>query len=146
MTKKFGFIIRLDAFVEIDKKDFRKQADAFALMADIEKSGKLPPSFFEQAKILGLTVKQGNTDVTDAPAATGEKPDPADVPLTTDPLPEGATVLESTTDLGGNIFQTIRLADGTEAFRRISDEQDRAETGRDIPPQTDQGKAAKSTK
>ena len=61
-------------------------------------------------------------------------------------MPEGATVLESATDLGGNIFQTIRLADGTETFRRISDEQDRAETGRDIPPQTDQGKDKNKTK
>lgn len=144
MTKKFGFNIRLDAFLEIDKKDFSKQAEAFALMAEIEKTGKIPATFFERAKVLGLTVKQGNADIPDAPAGgeQTDKADPANWPLTTDPLPEGAIVLEATTDLAGHIFQTIRLVDGSETFRRISAEQDKAETG-SIEPQTDDGAAAK---
>jgi hypothetical protein len=144
MTKKFGFIIRLDAFLEIDKKNFSKQAEAFALMADIEKSGKLPAEFFERAKVLGLTVKQGNSDIPDTPTSgnQGDEFDPANWPLTTDALPEGAAVLESTTDLAGHIFQTIRLVDGAETFRRITAEQDAAETGKTIPPQVDDGKAA----
>jgi hypothetical protein len=140
MTKKFGFIIRLDAFLEIDKKNFAKQAEAFALMAEIEKTGKLPAEFFERAKVLGLTVTQGNKDVPDA-AKTGDEFDPATWPLTTDPLPEGATVTAATTMLDTSIFQTVRLADGSETSRRISAEQDAAETGK-VSPQVDDGKAA----
>lgn len=143
MTKKQGFKVTIVAFVEIDKKDFGKQAKAFETMDAITKTGKVPADFLTSATILSVAAKQGGADVPDAPTSgdQGDKTDPANVPLTTDPLPAGATVLEATTDLAGHIYQTVRLADGTEIGRRITAEQDKAETG-SIPPQTDDGKAA----
>lgn len=145
-TKTPGFNIRIDAFIPVDKKNFSAQAAAFALVGALQDTKKITPEFLQGATILDINAKLGTADLTAIPAATktGDEFDPAAWPLTTDPLPEGATVLESTADLGGDIFQTIRLADGTETFRRISDEQDRAETGRDTPPQTDQGKGKAS--
>lgn len=133
-TKKTGINIRLDAFIEIDKTNFAKQRDAYAMMATVQETGKLPTNFWDLAVIIGApTCKPGSADVPE-PVVTGDqdKTDPANWPLTTDALPEGATVLESITAFDGSIFQTIRTVDGTETFRRISDEQDRAETGRGI--------------
>ena len=69
MTKKTGFKIRIDAFVEIDKKDFGKQAAAYAMMDEIKKSGELTTDFFETATILGIDAKQGSAEAPDAPAA-----------------------------------------------------------------------------
>ncbi len=138
MTKTKGFNIRIDAFVALDPKNFTAQAAAFALIGTLQDTKKLTPEFIAAATILDVNAKQGSAEL---PAVTGEQPDPANVPLTTDPLPEGAVVLESTTDLTGHIFQTIRLVDGAETFRRISAEQDKAETG-NIAPQVDDGKAA----
>lgn len=126
MTKRTGFIITATYFVPIDKKDFAKQAAAYATMAEIEKTGMLPADF--SGAILSVKAKQGTADVPDAPQGTQpDRTDPANWPLTTDHLPDGAEVLESTTDLAGHIFQTIRLADGTETFRRITAEQNDAE-------------------
>lgn len=130
MAKKTqGFHVRIDAFVTIDKTDFGKQAAAYAMMDAIKKTNKLPDDFFTTAVILDINGKAGSAELS--PTATsgdqGDKMDPANWPLTTDPLPEGATVIESTTDLAGHIFQTIKLADETETFRRITAEQDAAE-------------------
>lgn len=123
MTKTKGFKLRIEAFLPIDKKDFNKQAAAFATLAEIERTGKLPAGFFDQVTILGIDAKEGSAELP-APDYIN---DPATVPLTTDPLAEGAAVLEATTALDGSIFQTVRLVDGTEVFRRISAEQDAAE-------------------
>jgi hypothetical protein len=139
MTKKQGFKVTIVAFVEIDKKDFGKQAKAFETMDAITKTGKVPADFLTSATILSINAKQGGADVPDA--AKGDEFDPATWPLTTEPLPEGATVLAATTMLDTSIFQTVRLVDGTETSRRISAEQDAAETGK-IAPQVDDGKAA----
>lgn len=136
MTKTPGFHIRIDAFIPIDKKDFAKQAAAYQTIADIQKNNALPAGFFDTATIIGITPKQGAADIPE-PASASETAldatDPASWPLTTDPLPEGATVLEATTDLGGNIFQTVRLADGSETFRRITVEQYDAEDEAEKP-------------
>lgn len=128
MTKKQGFNIRINAFLEIDKKDFGRQATVFAMIDGITKTGKLPDDFFATATIISIDAKQGAADVPDAPAADqGEQIDPANTPLTTDPMPDGATVLESSEMLDLSVFQTIKLADGTETYRRISAEQNAAE-------------------
>jgi hypothetical protein len=137
MTKKQGFKVRIDAFVEIDKKDYGKQAAAYAMMDAVTKSGKLPADFWTSAVILGISATPGGAEVPDAPKNDGGGP--ADVPLTTDPLPEGAIVLEATTGLDGLVFQTVRLADGTEVGRRISAEQDATE-------QASAGKSGKTGK
>lgn len=132
MTKKTGFIITATYFVPIDKKDFAKQAAAYATMAEIDKSGTLPDDF--AGSLLSVKAKQGSADVPDVPDApaasttTERNPnDPASWPLTTEPLPADATVISSDTDLAGHIFQTIRLVDGTETFRRMTAEQNQAE-------------------
>lgn len=123
MTKKTGFIITATYFVPIDKKDFAKQALAYATMAEIDKTGTLPADF--AGTLLSVKAKQGSADIPDAP--TQPEGQPGDVPLTTEPLPADAIVLESATDLAGHIYQTIRLADGTETGRRITAEQDASE-------------------
>lgn len=63
MTKKTGFKVRIEAFVEVDKKDFKKQADAYATMAKIEETGTLPADFLETATILGVTAKAGSAEI-----------------------------------------------------------------------------------
>lgn len=142
-TKKTGFKIRIDAFVEIDKTNFSAQAKAFALMASIKETGKLPDGFFDSATILAIDAKQGSAEIPDLPVIENQ----GDVPLTTDPLPEGATILEAATDLAGHIYQTVRLADGSEIGRRISAEQDATEVAeRDKPPVTEQDENGKVTK
>lgn len=133
MTKKAGFLVTATFFLPIDKKDFAKQAATFKAMADIQATNTLPPDFTATATLIGVKAKQGSADIADTPSADanqGQRPDPNDAattPLTSDPLPEGATVLEAATALDGSIFQTVRLADGAEVFRRISAEQDAAE-------------------
>jgi len=123
MTKRPGFIITANYFLPIDKKNFAAQAKTFAAVAEIEANNKLPADF--AGTLLTVKAKQGSADIPDAPqTATVE---PKDVPLTTEPLPADAVVLETTTDLAGHIYQTIRLADGTETGRRITAEQDQAE-------------------
>ena len=123
MTKRTGFLITATYFLPIDKKNFAAQAATFSAIADIEATGKLPADF--TGTLLTVKAKQGSADIPDAPqTATVE---PKDVPLTTEPLPADAVILETTTDLAGHIYQTIRLADGTETGRRITAEQDQAE-------------------
>jgi len=123
MTKRTGFLITATYFLPIDKKNFAAQAATFSAIADIEATGKLPSDF--AGTLLTVKAKQGSADIPDAPqTATVE---PKDVPLTTEPLPADAVILETTTDLAGHIYQTIRLADGTETGRRITAEQDQAE-------------------
>lgn len=127
-NKKKGFILTVTAFMETDPKDFAKQAATYTAMAEIEKTGKLPPGMLDTLPILGVVAKPGSREL---PPTAPTKPDPNDAnltPLTTDALPAGATVIEATTALDASIFQTIKLADGSEAFRRISAEQDKAET------------------
>lgn len=128
MTKRTGFLITATYFLPIDKKNFAAQAATFSAIADIEATGKLPDDF--AGTLLTVKAKQGSADIPDAAAEPAEPVggnEPADVPLTTEPLPSGAVVLESTTDLAGHIFQTVRLEDGTETSRRITAEQDQAE-------------------
>lgn len=128
MTKKKGFHIKIGAFLEIDPKDFARQAKVFGMIDGITKTKTLPADFFALAKIVDIDAKQGTADIPDAPAADkGDRPDAANTPLTTDPLPDGATVLESVEALDLSVFQTIKLADGTETYRRISAEQNAAE-------------------
>lgn len=129
MTKKAGFLVTLSYFLPIDKKDYAKQAATYQAMAEIEKTGRLPADLISTAILVGVPkVKQGNQDVPDAPAGDqGDKQDPATWPLTADPLPDGAVILESSEALDLSVFQTIRLEDGTETFRRISAEQNAAE-------------------
>lgn len=126
MTKKHGFKIRLDLFLELDKSDYRKQATTFAAIAEITEKGKLPEGFLDLATIVGVSAKAGGYD-PDEPATGGSEPGPADTPLTTDALPDGSTVADSVIALDGSVFQTLKLEDGSEAFRRISVEQDTAE-------------------
>lgn len=126
MTKKAGFLVTATYFLPIDKKDFAKQAATYQAMAEIEKSGKLPPDFTTTAVLVAVKAKQGSADVPDA-APAGDRQDPANWPLTTDPLPDGASIIESVDALDASVFQTIRLEDGTETFRRITAAQDKAE-------------------
>lgn len=132
MTKKHGFKIRIDAFLELDKKNFGKQAETYGLIAEMQKTGKLPANFFDTAVIVKVDARQGGQDFEDAPGDDG------DVPLTTEPLAEGSTVIASAMMLDGNVFQTVKLADGTEQPRRVSADQDEAERKRDkkIPKPT----------
>lgn len=123
MTKKTGFLITATYFLPIDKKNFAAQAATFSAIADIEATGKLPADF--AGTLLTVKAKQGSADIPDAPQTAAV--DPKDVPLTTEPLPADAVILETTTDLAGHIYQTIRLADGTETGRRITAEQDQSE-------------------
>lgn len=128
MTKTKGFKIRVDLFLPIDKKDFAKQAATYQLIADIQKTGKVPAELLQAAHILSIDVKDGSAEIPAAPAAdSGNQDDPALTPLTTDPLPDGAIILESSEALDLSVIQTIKLADGTETMRRISAEQDAAE-------------------
>lgn len=130
MTKKHGFKIKAEFFLELDKMDFKKQAATYAALAEIQSTGKLPASFLETATVISVSAKAGGYDPdeqasgsTDGDGETG----PADTPLTTDPLADGATVVDSMLGLDGNVFQTLKLEDGSEAFRRISADQDTAE-------------------
>lgn len=123
MTKKTGFLITATYFLPIDKKNFAAQAATFSAIAEIEKTGTLPADF--AGTLIAVKAKQGSADIPDAPQTASV--DDKDVPLTTDPLPEGASVIEGTQGLDGHIFQTVKLADGSETRRRITAEQDAAE-------------------
>lgn len=128
MTKRTGFLITATYFLPIDKKNFAAQAATYAAIAEVEKTGTLPADF--SGTLISVKAKQGSADVPDAPQTPSNEPDhtdPASWPLTSEPLPADAAVLESTTDLAGHIFQTIRLADGAETFRRITAEQNQSE-------------------
>lgn len=142
MTKKSGFLITATYFLPIDKKNFAAQAATFSAIAEIEKTGTLPADF--AGTLIAVKAKQGSADIPDAPQTASEpdKSDPASWPLTDQPLGDDATILEYTTDLAGHIFQTIRLADGTETFRRITAEQDQAE--RDAAARLEAAKGGKS--
>lgn len=131
MTKKSGFLITATYFLPIDKKNFAAQAATFSAIAEIEKTGALPADF--AGTVISVKAKQGSADIPDAPqtASDPDKADPASWPLTSDPLPADAAVIEATTDLAGHIFQTLKLADGTETFRRVTAEQDQAERDAD---------------
>lgn len=72
MTKTTGFKVRIDAFLPIDKKDFGKQAAAYAMIDGITKSGKLPDDFFASATITGIDARAGIAELPDAPASTGK--------------------------------------------------------------------------
>jgi len=128
MTKRTGFLITATYFLPIDKKNFAAQAATFSAIADIEATGKLPDDFI--GELISVKAKQGSTDAAPVAETTTTEPDmtdPAKWPLTTEPMPADAVILEATTDLAGHIFQTIRLVDGTETFRRLTAEQDQAE-------------------
>lgn len=142
MTKLTGFKVRIDAIIPIDKTDFGKQAAAFKLMDDITKTKTLPANFFDLAKLVDVSAKQGSAEVADEPPANdANKDDPANTPLTTDPLPEGAVVLEASDALDQTIIQTVRLVDGSEVMRRISAEQNAAELAALAPaPEGGRGK------
>ena len=74
MSKQNGFIVTAKFFVPIDKTDFAKQRDAFALMADIQDKKALSPEFLAAAEVLGVTAKQGGRPDAAAPgdANTGK--------------------------------------------------------------------------
>ena len=80
MTKKSGFKIRIDAFVEIDRKDYGKQAAAYAMMAEITSTNKLPDDFFAKATIISIDAKQGSAEIAE-PAAVEPK-EPVTPPVT----------------------------------------------------------------
>lgn len=88
MTKTKGFKLRIDAFLPIDKKDFTKQAAAYATLAEIKQTGKLPDGFLDQVTIIGVEAKEGSAELPDAPAVDADPApvDPPDEP----PLPEVA--------------------------------------------------------
>lgn len=132
MSKTKGFKVRIDAFVALDPKDYKKTAAAYAAMDEISRTKKLPEGFLDNATILDVSAKMGTAEI---PAAgTGSPDDPAAAPLTTDPLPEGATVLSSATVLDGTIVQTVKLKDGSEVARRISADQAKAEAAAAAKP------------
>lgn len=81
MTKTKGFKLRIDAFLPIDKKDFTKQAAAYATLAEIKQTGKLPPGFLDQVTIIGVEAKEGSAELPEPGPI-----DPPDEP----PLPEVA--------------------------------------------------------
>jgi len=103
MTKKTGFLITASYFLPIDKKNFAAQAATYAAIADIEKTGTLPADF--AGTLIGVKAKQGSADIPDAAPTTSEpdKTDPASWPLTTEPLPADAVILESATDRSGAV-------------------------------------------
>lgn len=70
MTKQTGFLITATYFVPIDKKDFSKQAAAYATMAEIEKTGALPADF--DGQLISVKAKQGAHTPTELPSATDE--------------------------------------------------------------------------
>lgn len=128
MSKKPGFKIRIDGFVVIDKSNFGQQAALYGHMDTLKTKKVIPPELLAMITVTDATGKQGAVEVPDPPspfsAALG---DPAATPLTTDPLPEGAAVIEAAGALDGTVIQTVKLADGTEVLRRVSPEQDEAE-------------------
>ena len=142
-TKTKGFKIRLDLFLPIDTDDFGKQAAAYATMDKLQKARQVTPELLEAATLMDMSVKIGSEELPDAPAVEIDKTDPANTPLTTDPLPDGAVILESTDALDASVFQTIRLADGTEHFRRISAEQNDAEMAAELAGAESPGKKRK---
>lgn len=62
MAKQTGFFVNARYFVPLDKKDFAKQRDAYAMMAAIEQDQKLSAEFIEAATLVGVTVKPGGYD------------------------------------------------------------------------------------
>ncbi len=62
MAKKTGFYVNVKYFVEVDKKDFAKQAAAYGLLAEIEKSKTLPDDFASSAVVVDIAAKQGSYD------------------------------------------------------------------------------------
>jgi hypothetical protein len=136
MSKKPGFKITIFGFIPIDKKDFKRQAEIYAAMAKLQEPGaKLTPDLLALMTMTAPPkVGQGSAEVPDAPYQhAGDMNDLANWPLTADPLPEGATVLEASEPLDGSIMQRIKLASGVETMRRISAEQDAAEKAAATP-------------
>lgn len=71
MTKQTGFLITATYLLPIDRKDFGKQAAAYAVMADIEKTGTLPADF--TGELVSVKAKQGahtSTPATTEPPVT----------------------------------------------------------------------------
>jgi hypothetical protein len=127
-TKTKGILVTVTFLLPLDKGNFAKVAATYNEVAEIDRSKKLPDDFLTRATLVTIATKEGAVEL---PTAGGDKNDPASWPLTTDALPEGATVIEASTMLDGNIFQTIKLADDKETFRRISAEQDAEERKKD---------------
>jgi hypothetical protein len=127
MAKTQGFKITATFFLPVDKKNFTAQRDAYGLVAGIQESNKLPDDFLSRVTLIDVSAKQGGHEL---PAASGGNvADPALTPLTTDPLPEGATIVDSVAALDDSIFQNITLAGGTASTRRISAKQFKKEGG-----------------
>lgn len=84
MTKTKGFKLRIDAFLPIDKKDFTKQAAAYATLAEIKQTGKLPDGFLDQVTIIGVEAKEGSAELPD-----GSLPD-------TEPAPDAEPEIPGT--------------------------------------------------
>lgn len=83
MTKTKGFKLRIDAFLPIDKKDFAKQSAAYATLATIKHTGKLPDGFLDQVTILGIEAKEGSAELPDAAQTEPEVPtDEPEIPGT----------------------------------------------------------------
>lgn len=129
MTKTTGFKIKIEAFLPIDRTSFAKQAAAYQMMDALQTSGKFTQELINSLVITGLVAKVGSADIPDAPdQGDNSLNDPANIPLTTDPLPEGAIVLEAAEALDNTVVMTVRLVDGTEVGRRVSADQYAAET------------------
>src|SRR5687768_7110574 len=94
MAKTQGFKIRADFFLPLDKKDFAKQRDVYGMIATIQETGKLPDDFLSRVTLISVDARQGGHETPAAPG-TDLTVDPAATPLTTDPMPEGATLVDS---------------------------------------------------
>lgn len=76
MPKQSGFFVNVKYFIPIDKKDFGKQAAAYATMDAIQKTGALPEGF--DGKVVSVAVKAGGYDDAETPvepAPEGDNPD-----------------------------------------------------------------------
>lgn len=62
MAKQTGFFVTAKYFVPLDKKDFAKQRDAYAMMANIQQAQNLSAEFIEAATLVDVVVKPGGYD------------------------------------------------------------------------------------
>lgn len=68
MAKQSGFIVTIKAFIPAPKNDFKAQAAAAQLAADLDESKTISEDFIKAATVIDLSVRTGGHD-TEEPAA-----------------------------------------------------------------------------
>jgi len=62
MAKQSGFIVTIKAFIPAPKNDFKAQAAATALAADLDENKTITEAFLAAAKVVDLSVRTGSHD------------------------------------------------------------------------------------